>query len=152
MLTSQQLFILLVLAVIGISPAASSEQCTPTPERPIGNSYIPNVAKHKIDVGRGLIMQGRVLSATDCQPIADAIIEHWQAGNQGTYENHLRAFTFSLPDGSYRFETEWPAMTIPHIHFIVTAENHSKLVTQWIPGSKTGEATFDLVLKPALSF
>ena len=127
-------------------------QCEPTPERFLGNSYIPNVAKLKGDIGKGLVMQGRVLSAVDCTPVADAVIEHWQAGNSGKYETHLRAFTLSLPDGSYHFETEWPNMSTPHIHFIVTAENHMRLVTQWIPDEKTNRATFDLVLKPALSF
>jgi len=140
------------LLLIGLTPASASGQCTPTPERPMGNSHIPNVATFKVNVGKVLVMKGRVLSAVDCKPIEDAVIGHWQAGNQGTYQNHLRAFTFSLPDGSYRFETEWPNMSIPHIHFIVTANNYSKLVTQWIPDEQTDKATFDLVLKPALSF
>lgn len=143
-------FALLVLFKTGLLNAEL--KCEPTTEHFLGNSYIPNVAKLKVDIGKGLVMQGRVLSAIDCKPVADAVIEHWQAGDSGEYEMHLRAFTLSLPDGSYRFETEWPNMSTPHIHFIVTAENHTRLVTQWIPDEKTDSATFDLVLKPALSF
>lgn len=152
MKTILQAAVLLFLLPATMPAVFAAEQCSPTPERPLGNSYIPNVATFKTDVGKGLVMSGRVLSAVDCKPIADAIIEHWQAGNSGNYEMHLRAFTMSMPDGSYRFETEWPNMPIPHVHFIVTADNHSKLVTQWIPDEQTDKATFDLVLKPALSF
>ena len=139
-----------VLAAMPITPALAELPCVPTPQRFLGNSYIPNVATLKVDVGKGLVMQGRVLSSVDCEPIADAVIEHWQAGDEGVYKDHLRAFLLSMPDGSYRFETEWPNMSTPHVHFIVTADNHARLVTQWIPGEKTSEASFDLVLEPAL--
>ncbi|TNF93671.1 MAG: intradiol ring-cleavage dioxygenase [Gammaproteobacteria bacterium] len=127
---------------------AEEKQCAPTPQQFLGNSYIPNAAKPAQDVGKGLVMQGHVLSSATCEPIADAVIERWQAGNNGTYEMHLRAYMKPQPDGSYRFETEWPNMSIPHIHFIVTADGYNKLTTQWIPDSKVSEAKFDLVLEP----
>ena len=148
----RNLLILLVILAPYSSNTLAQNACTATPERGMGNSHIPNVAKMNNAVGKGLVMQGRVLSSVDCKPIADAVIEFWQAGDKGTYEMHLRAFTLSMPDGSYRIETEWPNMPIPHIHFIVKAENHARLVTQWVPDERTDKATFDLVLKPALSF
>jgi len=147
-----RLFIgLLLIAFAAADSMAADQPCAATPAKPMGNNHIANVAPFKVNVGKGLTLKGRVLSATNCQPIADAVIEHWQAGNLGTYEKHLRAFTFSLPDGSYELETEWPNMPVPHIHFIVTADHHSKLITQWIPGNKTESTTFDLILKPAFS-
>ena len=127
---------------------AEDKQCAPTPQRFQGNSYLPNVASPAQDVGKGLVMQGRVLSSATCEPIPDARIERWQAGNNGTYEMHLRAYMKPQADGNYRFETEWPDMSIPHIHFMVTAEGYRKLTTQWVPNDKVSEATFDLVLEP----
>ena len=147
-----KLLFLFVVSTSYSSNTLAEMTCSATPEHSTGTHYIPNVARMSNAIGKGLVIHGHVRSAVDCKPIADAVIEFWQAGDKGTYEMHLRAFTLSMPDGSYRIETEWPNMPIPHIHFIVSAENHAKLVTQWIPGKRTEEATFDLILKPALSF
>lgn len=127
----------------------NNKQCSPTTERFIGNNYKPGIAKLSTNTGKGLIMRGRVLSAANCSPVEGAIIERWQAGNNGKYHNRLRAYSISFPDGSYELETEWPDMPTPHIHFIVTADGFNKLVTQWIPDQKTSEAIFDLVLTPS---
>ena len=148
-------YLIVALIAAGLYPdiqVLAEQQCQPTPERGLGTHYIPNVAVLNNDTGKGLVVYGHVMSSADCKPIADAVIEHWQAGDNGEYEMHLRAFTLSLPDGSYLFETEWPNINPPHIHFIVTAENHGRLVTQWIPDEKTDRASFNLVLKPALAF
>jgi protocatechuate 3,4-dioxygenase beta subunit len=148
-------YLVVTIILAGLYPdiqVLAEQRCQPTPERGPGTHYIPNVAKLKKDLGKGLVVHGRVLSSTDCKPIANAVIEHWQAGDSGEYEIRLRAFSLSLPDGSYLFETEWPNISPPHIHFIVTAENHGRLVTQWIPDEKTDHASFNLVLRPALAF
>ena len=136
------------LAAMAIAPVQSELPCVPTPQRFLGNSYIPNVAKMKIDIGKGLVMQGRVLSSLDCEPIANAIIEHWQAGDKGIYEDHLRASLLSMPDGSYRFETEWPNLRPPHIHFIVTTDNFKTLETQWRGWQRQKQIDFTMVLEP----
>lgn len=135
----------LVLAMTG---AAVADQCAPTPGSFLGNNYAPGVATWQTDVGKGLVLRGRVLSAPDCKPIPHAVIERWQAGNNGRYQDRLRALMKPSEDGSYRFETEWPDMPIPHIHFKVTAEGYESLTTQWIPSQKTSEAVFDLILAP----
>jgi len=140
--------VIFMLSIFSNTALAEDKQCAPTPQRFQGNSYLPNVAKPAVDVGKGLIMQGRVLSSATCEPVPESVIERWQAGNNGTYEMHLRAYMKPQADGSYRFETEWPDMSIPHIHFMVTADGYQKLTTQWVPNDKVSEATFDLVLEP----
>jgi len=140
--------VLITLLLLNHTAQADDLPCAPTPQRFQGNSYLPNITKPAQDVGKGLLMQGRVLSSATCEPITDAVIERWQAGDNGTYEMHLRAYMKPQADGSYHFETEWPDMSIPHIHFMVTADGYNKLTTQWIPENKVSEATFDLVLEP----
>jgi protocatechuate 3,4-dioxygenase beta subunit len=93
-------------------------------------------------------MQGQVLSAADCTPLAGVKLFHWQAGEQGQYLDRLYAWRLTDQDGAFRFETEWPALRPPHIHFLVEAPGHSPLATQWIAGSRVEEARFDLVLDP----
>lgn len=145
--------ILTVLALL--LPAelwAQSATCPPTPDMHSGAHYVANAATLNHKPGKGLVIEGIVKSATTCKPLGDAVVEIWQAGDEGTYLPHLRVFTITHPDGKYRFETEWPDMPIPHIHFKVSAEAHRKLTTQWIPDDKTDHAIFDLVLKPMAGY
>jgi len=93
-------------------------------------------------------MQGRVLSATNCAPLAGVKLIHWQAGEQGQYLDRFYAWRLTDQDGAFRFETEWPALRPPHIHFLVEAPGHRPLATQWIAGSRVREARLDLVLQP----
>ena len=104
-----------------------------------GTHFEP-VTSEQVDIGKGLVLQGRVLAAPDCRPVPGARIVHWQAGETGKYVDHLRAWLTSGADGSYRFETEWPALPTPHIHFMVTAEGFRPLTTQWV-----GDAPVDRV-------
>ena len=81
--------------------------------------------------------------------LANARIEHWQAGEDGVYVDRLRAFPKAGKDGSYRFETEWPNMPLPHVHFRVFAPGYKPLVAVWPGDECRKEAEFDLVLEPA---
>ena len=100
------------------------------------------------DLGRGLLMHGRVLSAKDCIPLAGVKIIHWQAGEQGQYVDRLYAWRLTDDQGGYRFETEWPALRPPHIHFLGEAPGQRPLATQWISRERVRDAQFDLVLQP----
>ena len=91
-------------------------------------------------------VRGQVQSFPDCTPVANAKIAHWQGGEKGRYVDELRAYMFTDDQGRYEFETEWPNMPSPHIHFIVTAEGHGILKTQWIGSERQTEINFDLVL------
>ena len=90
----------------------------------------------------------RVLAWPDCTPVANARVAHWQAGEDGRYADRLRAWLATDENGRYRFETEWPDMTSPHIHFIVTGSGYQTLETQWIGNERSDRIEFDMVLKP----
>ncbi len=79
--------------------------------------------------------------------MANAKIAHWQAGESGEYTDALRAYMFSDAQGRYTFETEWPNMAFPHIHFIVTADGHRVLETQWVGSQRQTSINFDMVLQ-----
>jgi len=123
-----------------------ASDCTPTPHRTTGTHYAP-VTIQKINVSQGVTVRGRILAAPGCTPVANAKIAHWQADENGQYVDRLRAYLFSNSDGGYEFETEWPNLSPPHIHFIVTAEGYEVLETQWRGWQKTNLIEFILILK-----
>lgn len=134
-----------ILSTAPISPLFAA--CDVTPHRSTGTHYKP-VTEHKIDISKGIIVQGSVLAWPDCKPVANAKIAHWQAGEDGQYADRLRAYLFTDENGHYQFETEWPDMPTPHIHFIVTIDGYETLETQWVGKERIQQIEFDMVLKP----
>jgi protocatechuate 3,4-dioxygenase beta subunit len=110
----------LTLGIILFSKLVYANDCAPTAHRTTGTHYEP-VSEQRKDIGKGIIVSGQVLSIPDCQPVANAKVAHWQAGENGRYQDELRAYLFTDKQGRYQFETEWPNISPPHIHFIVTA-------------------------------
>lgn len=99
-------------------------------------------------VGTGYVLTGTVRSATDCSPIAGAVIEFWLAGPDG-YDDAHRATVIADGSGAYRFESNVPHHydgRPPHIHVRVTAKGYQTLVTQHYPESGKTAASFELVL------
>jgi len=138
-----------IVGLMAIPFCVIAAECQPTPGRTIGTHYDISKATHQPgDLGRGLVMHGRVLSAADCKPLAGVKLVHWQAGEQGQYVDRLYAWRMTDEKGAYRFETEWPALRPPHVHFLVEVPGHRPLATQWVAGSRVEEARFDLVLQP----
>ncbi|MEN8176586.1 MAG: hypothetical protein ABFS23_12530 [Pseudomonadota bacterium] len=127
--------------------AIAHAECVPTPHRTTGTHYAP-VTEQKGDIGTGVKVHGRVLAAPQCTPVPAAKIAHWQAGESGRYLDRLRAYRFVDSEGHYGFETEWPNLRPPHIHFIVTAPGYEVLETQWVGRERTGVIEFDMVLRP----
>jgi len=92
---------------------------------------------------------------TDCQPIANAWLDFWQADDQGAYDNagyRLRGHLFTDEQGRYTLETvvpgEYPGRT-QHVHVKVRAPNGPILTTQiYFPGAP-GNAR-DSIFDPAL--
>ena len=125
---------------------AHADPCPPTPHRTTGTHYKP-VTEHKLHVSSGLRVRGRILSAPDCKPVAHAKVAHWQADEAGVYVDRLRAYLFTDQDGRYEFTTEWPNLVTPHIHFIVTADGHAPLETQWVGQQRSDRIDFDMVLR-----
>ena len=142
-------YLLIGLPLVSAGPAWSAWECIPTPGRTIGTHYDPSIATHQPgDLGKTLLVSGRVLSAADCKPMAAIKLIHWQAGESGRYEDRLYAWRLTDADGGFRFRTEWPNLAPPHIHFLVEAPGHEPLATQWIANGRTDAVVFDLVLTP----
>lgn len=90
--------------------------------------------------GMKLVLTGYVLG-TNCQPLAGALLDFWQADSLGKYDNAgytLRGHQYSAADGSYRLETVVPGLypgRTEHIHFKVQAKNGPLLTSQlFFPG------------------
>jgi catechol 1,2-dioxygenase len=109
--------------------------------------------------GEPMVFSGRVLDL-DGRPLAGALVDTWQAGNDGTYSGfvgdhvprtNLRGQVRTDADGTFQFRTIRPApYQIPnsgptgeflemigrhswrpaHFHFIVSADGHDSLTTQ----------------------
>lgn len=100
-----------------------------------------------MDIGEGVVVSGLVRSAQDCSALANADVEHWQTDGAGRYTERMRGRLATGADGRFRFETDWPGAPLPHIHFIVTAPGHQRLVTQWVGDEPTDRIELDLVLE-----
>lgn len=135
----------LSLVAIIFSHTVSANDCLPTAHRTTGTHYEP-VTEQRKNIGKGFIVSGQVLSMPDCQPVANAKVAHWQAGVNVRYQDKLRAYLFTDKQGRYQFETEWPNISPPHIHFIVTAKGYQVLETQWIGQQRQENISFIMVL------
>lgn len=144
--------VLLLCAVGNLSCQRDDQvknQCLPTPYGEIGPMYRPN-APLRDTVGKGYVLFGRVLSAEDCQPLVGSRIELWLVGPSGQYGDEYRATIITGKTGAYRFECDPPPAYVgrpPHIHIMVTADNHERLITQHYPTSGVVKTQFDLVLE-----
>jgi protocatechuate 3,4-dioxygenase beta subunit len=130
-----------------------------TPAQTEGPYYTPNSPEKVslIESGMGgtkIIVTGYVLTA-DCQPIANAWLDFWQADDQGVYDNsgyRLRGHLFTDEIGRYTLETivpgEYPGRT-EHIHVKVQAPNGPILTSQiYFPGVAANDR--DSIFDPAL--
>ena len=138
--------ILCYILLMPLSSAVTAFDCIPTPHRTTGTHYEP-VTVEKIDISKGVIFRGQVLATPECEPVAGAKVAHWQAGENGRYQDRLRAFLYTDGEGRFQFETEWPNLSPPHIHFIVTADGYQVLETQWIGDMRQPEIDFTMVLE-----
>lgn len=84
--------------------------------------------------GTKLIVTGYVFDV-NCQPIADARLDFWQADGNGNYDNvgyKLRGHQYTDASGKYTLETvvpgRYPGRT-PHIHAKVQASRTSPILT-----------------------
>jgi protocatechuate 3,4-dioxygenase beta subunit len=132
---------------------------TLTPAQTEGPYYTPNSPQKNSLLEAGMdgtqiIITGYVVN-TDCEPIANAWLDFWQADDQGAYDNagyRLRGHLFTDETGRYALETivpgEYPGRP-PHIHVKVQAPNGSILTSQiYFPGVAANER--DSIFDPAL--
>ncbi len=85
--------------------------------------------------GTPLTITGLVLT-TECQPVAGALIDFWQADDSGQYDNvgyRLRGHQYTDAQGRYTLETVVPGLypgRTRHLHVKVQAPNGPVLTTQ----------------------
>ncbi len=106
-----------------------------TPGAPTTNKISPDGA-----AGTVLFITGTVY-ACDCQtPLADAVVDVWQADDAGDYDNigfNFRGKMFTDEAGNYAFETMLPGKYLNganyrprHIHYKSSYQDSNELVTQ----------------------
>ncbi|HWQ84474.1 MAG TPA: hypothetical protein VN363_07910 [Anaerolineales bacterium] len=117
-----------------ISPAALTPALTEGPYFKSGSPERNSLLDPGIP-GTRLTLTGYVLTA-DCQPVANALLEFWQADANGVYDNAgytLRGHQFSDENGKYLLETVIPGIytgRTEHIHFKVQAPGGPVLTSQ----------------------
>jgi len=104
--------------------------------------------------GTQLTLTGTVLTA-DCKPVADALLDFWQANAQGQYDNAgytLRGHQFTDANGRYQLVTVDPGLypgRTEHIHVKIQAPNGPILTTQlFFPGVADNQS--DSIFDPSL--
>lgn len=119
------------------TPACGDE---PTPPQTAGPFYTPNSPQRASLLEQGLagspiILSGQILS-TNCEPIANALVDFWHTNDRGEYDNNgytFRGHQFTDTGGYYRLETILPGIysgRTRHIHVRVQAPNRPILTTQ----------------------
>lgn len=130
-------------------PDATS--CTPTQPDVMGPFYVPG-APVRSSIGKGHVLEGRVMSSADCLAIPNAQIEFWLANLEGVYDDDHRATMFADASGSYQFESNVPSPYTSrpsHIHIRVSVKGYQTLITQYYPKDDQIEGSFNLVLVPS---
>jgi protocatechuate 3,4-dioxygenase beta subunit len=131
----------------------------PTPEQTEGPFFTPDspertsLREDGID-GTAFVLTGTVL-ATDCTPLAGALLDFWHADDSGEYDNEgyrLRGHQFTDANGAYRLETIVPGLytgRTRHIHVKAQREGGDVLTTQlYFPDEPSNES--DSIFDPAL--
>lgn len=145
-------------AVLLAAPASLlAQQCRVTPRDALGPFYKPDapmlaeLCTSGAGGARTLAVTGRVLGMPSCAPLADALVEVWQADARGVYSQVgakpddpgclLRASLRTDGDGRYAFNTilpgEYPGRP-RHIHYRVSHKDYATLVTQLYFGRERG--------------
>ena len=90
--------------------------------------------------GTKIVITGYVYT-TDCQPVANALLDFWQADGNGVYDNSgytLRGHQFTDANGRYQLTTVVPGIypgRTEHIHVKVQAPNGKLITSQlFFPG------------------
>ena len=104
--------------------------------------------------GTKLTLTGYVLTA-NCQPVAHALLDFWQANTQGQYANSsftLRGHQYTDATGYYHLETIVPGLypgRTEHIHVKIQAPSSSILTTHlFFPGVSDNQS--DSIYDPKL--
>jgi protocatechuate 3,4-dioxygenase beta subunit len=171
---SRRQFLTAAAAVLAAGRSASAADCPPTEDNPQGPFYLPGAPyRDRLapgdEPGEKLRIEGRVLGAPGCGPLAGAVVDVWHASADGRYygleaNRPLRPEDYALrgrirtgDDGRYAFETVLPgwypvtrAWTRPrHIHYEVSHPSRKSLITQLYFEGDPHHQT-DRLIKPSL--
>ena len=128
-----------------VTPACADDDDDPTPAQTEGPYFKPSSPLRSSLLESGitgtrLVITGQVLT-TSCMPIANALLDFWQADNGGNYDNsgyRLRGHQFTDANGRFSLETIVPGLypgRTCHIHVKVQRPNGAILTTQlYFPG------------------
>lgn len=141
------------------TPACADDDDAVTPAQTEGPFFTPNSPERTSLLETGVTgtpmrLTGLVL-ATDCQPIAGALVDFWHADDAGVYDNagyKLRGHQFTAADGRYTLETIVPGLypgRTRHFHVKVQAANEPVLTTQLYFPDEPDNAR-DGIFSPAL--
>ena len=141
-----------LLVGLGVKTSAAQNTCRPTANDgagPFGQTGIDAPRRSKI--GTGHVLQGQVMRAGDCKPVANALVVLWQAGPSG-YGPRGRGSVRTDRRGRFRFEGPVPTSYggLPHIHIAVVHPAYEDLTTRHVVrrGAKSGR--IKIVLTPLL--
>ncbi|MDP9865690.1 MULTISPECIES: carbohydrate-binding protein [Streptosporangium] len=128
----------------------------PTIAQTEGPYFKPNSPLRSTLTGAGvpLTVSGYVFGRS-CQPIANALLDFWQADNNGAYDNvgyTFRGHQFSDAQGAFKLTTIVPGLypgRTRHIHVKVQAPNRPVLTTQlYFPNEPRNNT--DTIFNPSL--
>jgi catechol 1,2-dioxygenase len=149
--------LLAALALAAVAPVGAGD-CSPTPANPQGPFYLPDAPfvaalDPEGEPGERIELAGRVYNEPDCEPVAGAVLDIWQANADGHYYNLetasapadylLRGRVRTDGEGRFRVRTVRPGpyRTGPrswrpaHIHVKVSGPSLVPLTTQvYLPG------------------
>jgi protocatechuate 3,4-dioxygenase beta subunit len=145
--------------VLEPTPACGDDDDEPTIAQTEGPYYTPNTPERTTLLEEGitgthLLLNGFVL-ATDCAPLARALVDFWHCDNEGNYDNtgyRLRGHQFTDEQGRYQLTTIVPGLypgRTRHIHVKVQVPNQPVLTTQlYFPNEPANDR--DGIYHPAL--
>lgn len=125
---------------VQLEPTPQCDDHDETPPQTEGPFYTPNTPQRTSLLEAGisgttLVVTGKVLT-TNCQPIANVVIDFWHADDAGNYDNEgfrLRGHQFTDANGNFRLETIVPGLypgRTRHIHVKLQGPNTNLLTTQ----------------------
>jgi len=146
-------------STLSVPPTPDCANLSLTPPQTEGPYYKPDTPERDSllaanSAGTKLVVTGYVFT-TDCQPVAGAVLDFWQADDAGEYDNagyNFRGHQSTDAAGRYSLETVIPGLypgRTRHIHVKVTAPNQPALTTQlYFPNEPTNAS--DGIFDPAL--
>ena len=142
-----------------LSPTPTCGDSAVTPAQTAGPFHTPDSPERQSllaadTAGTRLTVTGQVLT-TDCQPLANSLVDVWQTDAEGNYDNEgyqFRGHQFTDAEGRYRIETIVPGIypgRTRHLHIKVQALDRPVLTTQlYLPQEPLNER--DFLFQPAL--